>query len=74
MIAFPNRLSTQLNHVMGVLDQNAAAITEGSRVRLQDLLAEWETRRQEVTRLLGPELDALNAVYRENGVPIVYLP
>jgi photosystem II stability/assembly factor-like uncharacterized protein len=74
MIAFPNRLSTQLNHVMGVLDQNASAITEGSRVRLQDLLAEWETRRQEVTRLLGPELDALNAVYRENGVPIVYLP
>ncbi len=73
-VAFPNRLSMQLQYVMGVLDQNDVAITRGSRQRLHDLLAEWGTRRDELERLLGTELDALNSVYRQEDVPFVYVP
>jgi photosystem II stability/assembly factor-like uncharacterized protein len=72
-IAFPNLLSTQLRYVMGVLDSNDTAITAGSRERLDELLTEWHRRRDELTPLLGGELDSLNAIYEEHGLPTVYV-
>jgi len=73
-IAFRNMLSMQLQYVMGVLDQNDGMITQGSRERLDDLLAEWARRREEVERLLGPGLEIINDLCRENDVPFVYVP
>jgi len=73
-VAFRNRLSSQLHYLIRVLDGNDDAITAGSRARLDDLLAQWADARAELERLLGPELDALNASYREHGVPFVYVP
>lgn len=73
-VAFPNRLSTQLQAVMGALAGNDVPVTAGSRERLADLLEEWETRRAELETLLGPRLEAVNAVLRRNGAPIVYVP
>jgi photosystem II stability/assembly factor-like uncharacterized protein len=73
-IAFPNRLSWQLQHLLGTLDQNDTAITAGSRERLADLEAEWSTRRAELEDLLGPGLEALNRVLVDNGAPAVYVP
>jgi len=73
-VGFPNMLGAQLQYVMQVLDQNGDVITAGSRERLHDLLTEWNARRAELDRLLGPELDRLNAVFRTHDVPFVYVP
>jgi photosystem II stability/assembly factor-like uncharacterized protein len=73
-IGFPNRLSWQLQYLMGTLDQNDTAISAGSRERLDDLLDEWRERRSELERLLGPRLDELNEVHRAHGAPLVYVP
>ncbi len=67
-------LSAQIQYVMGVLDQNDGAITQGSRDRLDDLLAEWARRRDDVGRLLGPGLEPVNDLCRENDLPFVYVP
>jgi len=68
-IAFRNMLSMQLQYVMGVLDGNDGAITQGSRERLDDLLAEWAGRREEIGRLLGPGLESINDLCRETRSP-----
>ena len=73
-IAFRNRLSAQLMHLLQVVDQNDGAVTSGSRQRMMDLQSEWHRRRDELWSLLGSDLDAFNAGLRRFELPLVYVP
>ncbi len=68
VINFPVKLNHHFLHLRSVVDAAESGITEGARVRYQDLHAQWERTRIEVERLLGADLEALNRLAKDRGV------
>ena len=74
VINFPSRLNIQYVYLRGVVDGAEGLVTDGSHRLRNDLAAIWSTHRAELRRLLGAELDAFNALVREEDVPAVVIP
>ncbi len=70
-VNFPPRLNDMLNGLQGELDNTDYPPTAGALSRLDELSADWSRERAELERLLAEDLEALNALVRENGVPAV---
>jgi hypothetical protein len=55
----------------GAVGSSVGPVTEGERRRHDDLAAEWARHPGALERLLGEQLAAFNALYRELEVPAV---
>jgi len=71
VINFPSRLNFQYIYLRGAVDGAEGRVTDGARELLADLSQIWERHRATLDQLLGEELDAFNALVREQGVPAV---
>ena len=74
VINFPSRLNIQYVYLRGVVDGAEGLVTEGARRLFSDLAAIWLGYKAELRSLLGAELDAFNALVREEDVPAVVIP
>jgi len=74
VINFPSRLNHHFVYLRGAVDGSELGLIDGARERSSDLMAEWDTQRGNLERLLGGDLDAFNALVRERGVRIVAPP
>ncbi len=68
----------QLNHhfiiLHGAVDSSEEGLIEGAKVRLADLMGQWNEKKTALDSLLGSELEAFNALVREKGIPQVIVP
>ncbi|MFC1640120.1 WD40/YVTN/BNR-like repeat-containing protein [Gemmatimonadota bacterium] len=74
VINFPSRLNIQYVYLRGVVDGAEGMVTDGSRRLFSDLSAIWDGYRAELRSVLGAELNAFNALVREENVPAVVIP
>ncbi len=74
VVNFKNGLNDQLFTLMAAIDGTDQPVTQGMEDRWRDLEAEWQAMRPDVTGLLGPRLDDLNALVRSLNVPAVTAP
>lgn len=73
IINFPNPLAMQVGFILSMVGDSLPPVTEGSKARYADLLAEWEERRGEMERLLAEDLAAFNALVAAKQIPAVIL-
>ena len=73
VINFNNKLNAQLIFLKGSLDAADPKVTEGSKVRLQDLLADWEVYQDERDAIIDTEMKSYNEMYRSLNIPALIL-
>lgn len=73
VINFLNRLDAQILHLIGSVDGTEPPVTQGARMRLDDLAAAWAEQASVRDEILGPELDAFEALLERLGVPHVVI-
>jgi hypothetical protein len=74
IINYPTRFDTQVAGLLGLIDGAEPPLTGGQKARLADVKTEWARHKAALDQLLGPGLDAFNALVREKGVPAVVVP
>lgn len=73
VINWPSKLSASYFYLRGAIDSYEPQVTQGVKDRLRDLDEKWEVKKQEMNRILGPEVDAYNALFREKGLPALII-
>ena len=73
VINFKNQLNAELLNLKSRVDTHDPRPTEGAKVRLNDLLAEWAEYKEEMEQIIDVELDAFNQLYKESELPAVFL-
>ncbi|RMF01886.1 MAG: glycosyl hydrolase, partial [Bacteroidetes bacterium] len=74
VINFPNRLNAELMNLHSRCDGIDPRVTQGTRERLQDLLAAWAQLRSIRDEIIQTEMAAFNALYAELKLPALFLP
>ena len=73
VINFENQLNAQLLNLRGYIDVAEPKVTEGAKVRLQDLLKEWNTFKAEHDAIVNTEMAAYNELFRSLEIPAIIL-
>ena len=74
VINFPNKLNAQFIYTMSSVDGVEPPLTEGERVRFEDLVAEWMALRAEMQEILDTDVPAFNTLYRQQALPAIIVP
>ena len=74
VINFPSRLRFQFIYLRGAVDGLEGEVTGGDRAAFADLDRSWIRLRAVINNLLGPELDAFNALVARQGIPAIVSP
>jgi len=72
--AWAMKLDGQLRHLLDVVEDGGAPVTDGARERLGDLEAQWAALRAELARIASESLTPINGWAREQAVPHVEAP
>jgi hypothetical protein len=73
VINFNNKLNAQLLFLKGSLDAADPKVTEGSKLRMQDLLRDWKVYQDERDAIIDTEMKAYNAQYKALNLPALIL-
>jgi hypothetical protein len=73
VINFNNKLNAQLLFLKGSLDAADPKVTEGSKLRLQDLLGDWKVYQDERDAIIDTEMKAYNTQYKALDLPALIL-
>jgi hypothetical protein len=73
VINFPNRLDAEIVALLGAAG-SGPPLTAGQRQRWSDLEAQWRDKQTRLAELLGPRLDAFNALVAKHAVPAIVVP
>jgi hypothetical protein len=73
VINFNNKLNAQLLFLKGSLDAADPKVTEGSKLRLQDLLGDWKVYQDERDAIIDTEMKAYNEQYKALDIPALIL-
>lgn len=74
VINFPNRLSAELLDLKQRADSHDPIVTDGARLRLQELLGAWSQFKNQMWKIINEDIASFNRLYREYQVPAVILP
>ena len=72
--AWATMLDGQLGFLMDSIDRSGAPVTDGMRIRLDDLQADWGQRQAEMRQLTEKYIDPINAWAQQNNVGHVVRP
>jgi len=73
VINYNNQLNAQLMHLKGFVDNSDPKVTQGSKQRLADLLADWKTYENEKKAIVNTEMAAYNKMYTDLRLPALIL-
>lgn len=71
VINFRNMLDNQLYDLMQLIDANTPPLTEGEKMRYDDLKKIWNERKTEILQILTEDVPAYNKMIQDKGVPHV---
>ena len=74
VINFPSQLADQYLYLADAVSDADFAPTASQRQRFADLEADWAKRAAERDELVGKDIPAFNALFREGGIPAVVVP
>jgi len=72
--AWETMLAGQLQYLLSVIDRTGPPVTDGAITRLQDLAAEWATRRTELQAIADDYIAPINAWAKANEIDYVRAP
>jgi photosystem II stability/assembly factor-like uncharacterized protein len=74
VINFPNQLNSELLYLRQQIDSHDPRVTEGARLRLNDLLAEWRSLRKCMIQIIDQDVTGFNRLYRQREAPALVVP
>jgi hypothetical protein len=74
VINFPNQLNAEFLSLKGQIDQLDPQPTEGVKLRVKELMAEWAGYKKEIELVLQQEVTLFNRMYAEAKLPVLILP
>ena len=74
VINFPNKLNAQFIYLMSTVDGAEPPLTEGEKMRFNDLVAEWATYEAEMQSILDTDVPAFNDLYQQQALPAIIVP
>ena len=74
VINFPNKLNAQFIYTLSSVDGVEPPLTEGERMRFEDLVAEWTALQAEMQTLLDVDVPAFNTLYQQQALPAIIVP
>jgi hypothetical protein len=72
--AMPPMLDVHIRHVLDVMDEAGAPVSEGSLQRLEDLKVQWREQTMELEAINASDIATVNAWAQNSGVPHVSPP
>lgn len=72
--AWPNMIDGQLRYLMDTIDRSGAPVTEGMRIRQNDLMQQWQQLKVELNRITESYIEPINNWARERQEPHVVQP
>ncbi|MFT6930567.1 MAG: hypothetical protein ACJAQ7_002057, partial [Sediminicola sp.] len=73
VINFNNKLSAQLLHLKGYIDEAYPKVTQGAKTRLTDLLGEWNSFKKEHDSIVVAKMKAYNELYKTLEIPALIM-
>lgn len=73
VINFNNKLNAQLLQLASYLDQADPKVTTGAKERLQDLVALWDSFKEEKSIIVEKEVENFNQLYKDLELPALLL-
>lgn len=73
VINYKNQLNADFMNLKGYIDSSDPRLTQGARVRLRDLLEQWQVLDRQRNSIISKEMETYNAMYRNLGLPAVIL-
>ncbi|MCB0462696.1 MAG: glycosyl hydrolase [Flavobacteriaceae bacterium] len=73
VINFNNKLNSQLMHLKGFIDVDEPKLTQGSKERLQDLINQWNTFKNERDAIINTEMTAYNNQFKTLNLPAIII-
>ena len=74
VINWPSRLNFHYIRLHMTVDGTEGIVTQGARNLFADLSAQWRIHQATLAGILGPQLDAFNALIRSMGIPAIIIP
>ena len=60
-------------HLKGFIDVDEPKVTQGSKQRLQDLMKEWSTFKNERDAIINTEMAAYNKQFKDLNLPAIII-
>ena len=73
VINFPSMLNTELFTLRRKLDVHDPKVTNGVKIRLQDLEKQWNAHRQTMNTLIATDIAAYNQAFKAKGIPALLI-
>ncbi len=73
VINFNNKLSAQFMHLKGFIDVAEPRVTNGAKERLKDLLAEWNTFKNQRDAIINNEMTNYNQQFKNLNLPAIII-
>ncbi|WP_224485103.1 VPS10 domain-containing protein [Robertkochia aurantiaca] len=73
VINFNNQLNAELMYLKNYTGSADPKLTQGARLRLDDLLLNWKEQQQRYDEIVNKGFETFNRMYREKGVPAIIM-
>ncbi len=73
VINFENKLNSQLMMLQGRIDETAPKPTGGVKLRLKELIAEWNLHKKEMNKIIDVDINEFNEMYKAADLPALFL-
>ena len=73
VINFHNQLNADFMHLKGFVDVPEPKVTLGAKERLRDLLAAWDTYKNEKNSIVGTEMREYNELFKSLNLPAILM-
>ena len=74
VINFPNKLNAQFLYSLSSVDAVEPPLTQGEKMRFEDLQSEWMAHRAEMQDILDQDVPAFNTLYQQQAIPAIIIP
>jgi len=74
VINFYNELGAEMMSLRSKVDNHDPRVTNGAKIRMQDLMDEWSEHESAMNTLVNDEIPNYNKMYREKALPAIAIP
>lgn len=74
VINFPNQLNSHFLNLKSKIDTHDPRPTAGVKLRLKELLVEWEEHKTTLDRIINQDVKAFNDLYHTLKIPVLVIP
>jgi hypothetical protein len=69
VVNYPNKLNSEFFQLRNSLGTHDPRVTQGVRDRLQDIQADWQRRKQQMTDIIQKDVAGYNKMFKDKNVP-----